>query len=177
MAGSTLRSGGPAACTDVSIRNALEQATMSSRPSCPRRSSSAAPTAAGASRMPEVRHSTWLAGLAIPNFTLAHPKNAEVLCASTLAAVVLPRARRHVLQGFVRRKAFAPVILRRLLAISGLQRAGPSGGWLGDMHPRPSEFWTMPGAGPACGLQVERHPLEGVSLQNFEVRAVLVGDR
>src|SRR5262249_45256581 len=31
----------------------------------------------GASRMPEVRHSTWLAGLAIPNFTLAHPKNAE----------------------------------------------------------------------------------------------------
>ena len=64
---------------------------MSSRPSCPGRSSSAAPTAAGASRMPEVRHSTWLAGLAIPNFTLAHPKNAEVLCASTLAAVLLPR--------------------------------------------------------------------------------------
>src|SRR5262245_21325383 len=122
MAGSTLRSGGPAACTDVSIRDALEQATMSSRPSCPRRSSSAAPTAAGASRMPEVRRSTWLTGLAIPNFTLAHPKNAEVLCASTLAAVVLPRP-----DSTSYKDSYVEKLSRRLFSGACLQFQGCSG--------------------------------------------------
>ena len=75
MAGSTWRSGGPAACTGISTKNALAQAAMTRRPSCPRRCSSAAPSAAGANRMPEVLgRPTWLAGLAIPHFTLVHPK-------------------------------------------------------------------------------------------------------
>src|SRR5262245_3049454 len=74
MAGSTLRSGGPAACTDVSIRKALEQATMSSRPSCPgvlRAQPRPRPVPV---EMPEVQRSTWLAGLAIPNFAGAPKK-------------------------------------------------------------------------------------------------------
>src|SRR5262245_8095812 len=75
--------------------------------------------------------STWLAGLAIPNFTLAHPKYSSPLCrhAGSRSPPAWPTTR---LKGLVRRKAFAPVILRRLLRFWGCS------------HPRPHEFRNVP---------------------------------
>src|SRR5262245_27479297 len=134
MAGSTLRSGGSAACTGISTSTALKQPAMNSRPSHPSRSWSAAPTAAGASGLPEVLwRSTWLAGLAIP-FTLAHPKNRTALYADARAA---PHTRLDDSLDTYDEKLSRPLVSGALLPSSGCNgskwRAGVAD------HPQPHD--------------------------------------
>jgi hypothetical protein len=128
MAGSTLGSGGPAACTGISTRNASAQAAMTSRRSCPRRSSTATPTAAGASSNAGGALAQHLACRSCgPQLHPWRAPNTTVLCADTLAAIVLPRARLPVTR-IGRWKSFRTGYSPAPFAISGLQRARPSGG-------------------------------------------------